>query len=139
MAAGTAARIDFAELERVIRTVEPAAFLVPPRILRRVLRADRRLTGIGLEVPHHKSYVIGRDALRPLVTKEELGLKPDGNLPSTAILLAQPSPETLALRSREAILTRYWRGLFHAHVHLALERRLAERKLTEAGIRQRIH
>jgi hypothetical protein len=139
MAVGTRASIDAADLERLVKAVEPAAFLVPPRILRRVIRADRKLVGIGLDVPHRKSYVIGRDAFRPLVEKEELGLKPDGNLPAVAVLLERPEAEWLAQTGREEVLLRYWRLLFHAHVHLALERRLSERKVSDAALRQRIH
>src|SRR5262249_3676712 len=36
-------------------------------------------------------------------------------------------------------LVRYWRLLFHARVHLALEGRVAEGKLSATGVRQRIH
>lgn len=139
MASQTDERIDLAELGRVVRSIEPSAFLVPPRILRRVIRQDRGIAGIGLDVPHPKSYLITRDALRPLVSNAELGLKLDVALPSTTILLAQPEPERLASRPRGEILLRYWRLLFHAHVHLTLERRLRDRKLTDAIIRQRIH
>ena len=66
-----------AELRQAVRAVDPAAFLILPRILRRVIKQDCRLTGFGLKVPHRKSYVIGREALLEAVDKDELGLDDD--------------------------------------------------------------
>ena len=48
-------RLTLTELENAVRAADPAAFLVLPRILRRVVKQDRRLSGFGLKVPHRKS------------------------------------------------------------------------------------
>ena len=64
MLASTATGITLAELQRILSQAEPAALLVPPRILRRVIKQDRRLGGLGLQVPHRKSYALDRDAVR---------------------------------------------------------------------------
>lgn len=130
--------IDAAGLEQALLAVDPAVCLAPPRILRRVIKADRRLVGIGLRVPHVKSYVIARDALLKLATRDELGLAPGRELPQTVVLLVRPEPDKLAGLSRDEALVLYWRLLFHARVHAALEARLAEGRLTEAGVRHRI-
>src|SRR5438094_4540527 len=82
--------IDLAQLEQALLAVDPAVCLLPPRILRRVIKADRRLVGLGLRVPHVKSYVIARDALLKLVTPDELGLAPGRTLPETVVLLVRP-------------------------------------------------
>ncbi len=50
-------------LARELREVQPSAFLVPGRIVQRVIRHDRRMTGFWLRVPHRKSYVVSREAL----------------------------------------------------------------------------
>src|SRR3954469_3386336 len=113
-------RLDAAELRRILQAADPAALLVPPRLLRRVIKHDRRLTGLGLQVPHRKSYVIGRDALLALADRDELGLEPDRELPSTVLLLARPEPEDLAAWPRGPLLVKYWRLLFHAAVHRAV-------------------
>src|SRR5205085_2830973 len=80
----------------LLAAADPAALLVPPRLLRRVIKHDRKITGLGLQVPHRKSYVIGRDALLALADRDELGLEPDRDLPPTVLLLARPEPEELA-------------------------------------------
>src|SRR5438132_239982 len=50
--------IDVAQLEQALRATDPAVCLVPPRILRRAIKADRGLVGLGLRVPHVKPYVL---------------------------------------------------------------------------------
>jgi hypothetical protein len=139
MPTSEAARLDVADLERRLRAADPSVLLVRPRILRRIIKRDRKLTGIGLQVPHRKSYVIDRATLLRLVDAGELELEPARELPDTVILIGRPDPERLAALPLGEALVKYWRLLFHAGVHLALERQLAEGKLTEARINERIH
>jgi hypothetical protein len=127
--------IDAAQLEQSLLAADPAVCLVPPRILRRVIKADRRLVGLGLRVPHVKSYVIGRDALLRLATPDELGVAPQRDLPETVVLLVRPEPDKLGALGRDEVLVAYWRLLFHARVHTALDARLAEGRLTSARVR----
>ena len=63
-------------LREMLGAIDPAALLVEPRILRRVIRLDRRLAGLGLFVPHRKSYTIERDRLLAFVDRAELELPP---------------------------------------------------------------
>src|SRR4051794_40123896 len=135
MATLDAPPLDAAELGHRLAVADPAALLVPPRLLRRVIKHDRRLTGLGLQVPHRKSYVIGRDALLALADRDELGVEPDRELPPTVLLLARPEPEDLAAWPRGPLLVKYWRLLFHAAVHRAV----AARGLTPAAVRERVH
>src|SRR5262245_61183040 len=107
------------ELERRVRQVEPSALLVPPRILRRVIKAHRRLGGLGLRVPHRKSYIIDRDSLLQIATPAELRLG-DHQPPPRVLLLPRPAAVDLAGRDAGQVLLEYWRLLFHSHVHLAL-------------------
>jgi hypothetical protein len=123
-----------ADLDRRLRAVDPGAVLISPRLLRRIIKHDRGLTGVGLQVPHRKCYVIDRDRLRTLADDEELGLEHDRELPAAVILLPRPDEESLKVRSHEAILAKYWRLLFHASVHRAL----AARNLTQSDIRDRV-
>ncbi len=118
-----AAAIDFTELQRLVRAVEPAALFLPSRLLRRVIKYDRGVPGFGLAVPHRRSLVIGRDALLRIVSPEECEALRRPDLPATVILIACPNPATLAVTPRAATLLKFWRTLFHAHVHLALEPR----------------
>src|SRR5438046_3645857 len=91
MTAG-AAVLTLSDLERALVAADPAALLVPARILRRVIKKDGGLTGPGLQVPHRKSYVIGREALLAIADRADLGVKPDRELPETVLLFPEPDP-----------------------------------------------
>ena len=49
-------RLSLPELEEAVRSVDPAARLVLPRLLRRVVRVHLSLGGFGFRVPHSKTY-----------------------------------------------------------------------------------
>src|SRR5262249_35585926 len=116
-----------------------AAVLVPPRLVRRVIRQVHGMQGIGLSVPHRKSLVIDQVTLLQVVDREELRLSPPKDLPPWVILLARPDPERLAALPPGEALRKCWPRLFHAEVHLSFHHLLAEHRLTEAAIRERIH
>src|SRR5262245_53170377 len=70
------------------------AILIDPRLLRRVIKRHRRLSGLGFSVPHARSYVLSRDALLSIVAPDELGC-PEGSVPAEVILLPRPTLEDL--------------------------------------------
>lgn len=114
-------------LRDTLRSAEPAALLVEPRILRRVIRLDRRLAGLGFFVPHRKCYTIDRGRLLAFVDRTELDLPASEDLARRVILLAKPADgDALGQMQPAAALAYYERLLFHARVHLELERRIAE-------------
>ncbi|MCE9554391.1 MAG: hypothetical protein K8T91_13570 [Planctomycetes bacterium] len=114
-------------LRDTLRSAEPAALLVEPRILRRVIRLDRRLAGLGFFVPHRKCYTIDRGRLLAFVDRTELDLPAQEDLARRVILLAKPADDdALDQMQPAAALAYYERLLFHARVHLELERRIAE-------------
>jgi hypothetical protein len=130
--------IGAAELQKLLIDVDPGALLMPPRLLRRVIKQDRAIGGVGLQVPHRKSYTIGREALLPIVDRSELGVSEDWPLPAQVVLLA--CPETwLATHTREQALVRFWRLLFHARIDLAIQNMISDGRLTESRIREIIH
>src|SRR5438132_12633313 len=130
--------LDLADLEQALKAADPAVLLIVPRLLRRVIKRDRGLTGFGLPVPHRKSYVVGRDAFLAAVSRREVGLADDDDLPAKVVLLSRPERGKLASQPAHAVLLHYWPLLFHARVHLILEDRIAEGKLTPARVRERI-
>jgi hypothetical protein len=131
-------RLDMAELGRALQAVDPSVLLVPSRILRRVIKHDRNLNVLGLQVPHPKTYVIDRQALLAIADPAELEVEPGRELPETVILIARPDSLKLGQMAAAEALVKFWRRLFHARVHIALEQRLKARQVTEAGIRQRV-
>ena len=117
-------RLTWETLRELLQSIEPAALLVEPRILRRVIRLDRRLAGLGLFMPHRKTYTIERDRLLAFVDWAELELPPGADLPRSVILIARVTNETLETVPAEQSIRRCLRLLFHARVHLELGRRL---------------
>jgi hypothetical protein len=132
------ATVKLQELKEALRAVNPAAVLLPPRVLSRVIQRVHKLPSQFLSIPHQKTYVLDRQVLFRHVEQDELDLDPDQLLPPTVILLARPSTEKLSQLDREAILLKYWRRLFHASVHLALERRFTENPLSASDLRLRL-
>jgi hypothetical protein len=130
--------IDVAELERAVKAADPEAFLIPPRILRRVIKRDRGLTFFGFHAARRESYVISGAALRAIVAEDELGLRPGDPWPGTAILLARPDPEDLADADPAQVRLEFWRRLYHARVHAAVDHRFAAGELGAADLRARI-
>ncbi len=130
--------MDLAALERSLQRGSAAKVLTDARLLRRVIRRHRHLSGVGLQVPHARCYAVSRDALLSIVEPDELGVARE-DLPAEVILLPRPSPEEQVDERPEARLTHFWRYAFHAEVHLCLERRAREDALGDAVVRQRIH
>jgi hypothetical protein len=130
--------LSVSALEEAVAGVEPAAILAPPRILRRVIKLDRQISGIGLKVPHRKSYLIDAERLLNIVDRDELGLDAGAQLAGTIILLARPDADYLSTLTAGEALVKYWRLLFHARVHQALEERARHGKLDAATVRKRI-
>jgi hypothetical protein len=125
-------------LQRAITAAEPAAFLVAPRLLRRVIRAMGARSFVGLSVPHSQCLAIGGAAALRVIEPEELGLNPNADPPDVVYLLARPDPDELAELPPGHGLIDAWRRLFHARVHAELERRLPARGANLLGRIRRI-
>jgi hypothetical protein len=126
------------DLERALCAADPAALLLPPRILRRVIKKQCGLSGPGLQAPHRKSCVISREALLTVADRSDLGLKTDRALPEMLLLFPSPDARKLRRLPPEATLLKYWRLLFHARVHQEVARRLPAGAAGEAVVRERV-
>ncbi|HEX3728077.1 MAG TPA: hypothetical protein VHV08_17620, partial [Pirellulales bacterium] len=131
-------RLSLVELDERLRATDPAAFLVPPRIVRRVIKQHAMVSGIGLRVGHRKTYVIPRADLLGIVDLSELDLTAEAQLPETVILLARPTAEFLNELRPDQVVVKFWRLLFHARVHLALDQLIAEGRFRDKELRSRI-
>jgi len=130
--------MKLSELQHELRTAEPAAILVAPRILERVIRQEQQLPNLLWRIPHRKCYVVDRHVLFRHVEQDELDLESDRLLPSTVILLTQPTSEELGASDSQPLRLAYWRLLFHARLHLALQTLQEEGTLPAAAIQERI-
>jgi hypothetical protein len=113
-------------LQERIACVDPEVLLVPPRVLRRVVRSDRQIT--TRLVPHTHLYRLPRERLLDIVAESELS-RPANTLPESILLLPTPGAEPEAL-----LLYRYSRLLFHGAAHRAFDRL----QLDDAALAQRI-
>ncbi len=103
--------------------------VVDPRVIRRVIKHQRGLSGFGLEVPHGHCCVVERTSLLTVVTDAELG-RPGADLPATIILVARPEHHDAQ---------HLWRRAFHGFVHRQLEERVRDGTLTQQLVRERIN
>ena len=101
---------DVAELERRLLAVDSAVVLTPPRVLRRIIKHDCKLPGLGLQVPHRKTYVIDRDKALAIASRDELGLQAERVLPEALILIAK---RFAGIEAQQAAMTAVDRLGFH--------------------------
>ena len=78
----------------------------------------RQSAALSVQVPHRKTWLAQKNTLIRHVEFDELGLSPEDDLPSIAILLQRPSDAAVEAMGLEALLARYWRLLFHARIDL---------------------
>lgn len=130
--------MKLSDLQQELQTADPAAILVSFRVLDRVIRQEQALPTLLWRVPHPECYVVDRYVLFRHVEQEELELEPGRLLPATVLLLAQPSSEDLAASDSGPLLLKYWRRLFHAKLHQALQTLAETGKLSDDDVRKRI-
>lgn len=123
---------------RVLREAEPAAFLVQPRVLRRVIKQEWNLPALTVQVPHRKSRIVSRNTVIRHVDWDELGLEANSELPDRAILIARPDDKHLESMSVGQLKLQVWRLLFHSKIHDAFKQLENDGTLTVADFRQRI-
>ncbi len=126
------------DLQQALHKVNPAAVLVSPQVLEKVLQKIHHLPAIPWEVPHRKTYVVDRQDLFLHIEQDDLNLNPDYLLPPTVILLVRPSNEQLLSEKTETLLSVYWRRLYHASIHLKLEQLVKDGQLPLEEVRRRI-
>lgn len=132
--------MTLAELQKALRAADARAVLVPPRVLENILQEARTLRVSGWSTPHRKCFVVDRQTLFRHVEQAYLDLEPDQLLPETVILLMRPPAEELSELESKRVLLKYWRRLFHASVHLALDAdpKHAADKFPPDRVRQRV-
>ncbi|WP_394826097.1 hypothetical protein [Pendulispora albinea] len=132
--------VDLSVIEEKLRETVQGVVLTDPRLVRRIIKAHRDISGLVFSIPHAHGYALARDALLALVDPAELaasGARVE-LLPEHVILLPRPQPREVAKKTPLEVLTRLLRGAFHAQVHLCIEERIARGQLTEAAVRERI-
>src|SRR6476660_1159433 len=124
-----------ADLQRALQAVEPAAVLVTPVVLDKIIRQTLKLPGWMWTVPHRRTWNVERQFLFRNVEQEDLLVRPDQLLPPTVMLLEMP----VGIEGQDAADVRrtYWRLLFHATVDMELANQAMAGKWTSAVIEER--
>ncbi|MDA1017591.1 MAG: hypothetical protein O3A00_24420, partial [Planctomycetota bacterium] len=122
------------EVTRALKSVDPEAFLVLPRVLRRLIKHKHDIPGFGLKVPHRKSAVFSRREVAEFVEPDEMGIDDLRDLPEHLILITRPDEHQLADITAQELMGRTWQLLFHARIHRAFD----ALRLTQGNIRERI-
>lgn len=125
-------------LEADLKRTNPNAFLVLPRVLRRVIKKDLEIASITWRVPHRKCFVASGRRIAPIVARDELGLDAAAAIPDELILLPRPDERDFRERSEGEIRRRLWRLLFHASIDAHLGQLRRSGQLSIARIRSRI-
>ena len=55
--------MNLIDLQKSLRAVEPAAVLVPPRVLENIVKESWNLSGFYWTVPHRTNFIIDRQTL----------------------------------------------------------------------------
>jgi hypothetical protein len=125
-----------ADLQRTIQAVQPAAVLVTPSVLEKIVRQTLKLPGWMWTVPHRRAWIVERQFLFRFVEQEDLLVRPDQPLPGTLLLLETPA--RFDEEDKPEVLRSYWRLLFHATVDLELANQVAAGQWPAAAVEERI-
>ncbi len=117
--------------------------LVEGRVVRRVIKAHRRVKGLELSVPHVRCYALPRDELLRIAGPEDIDAELLAELAratelSSVILVARLSRAELSRLPAAEVTNRLWRATFHARIHVDIEQRIESGALLDATLRERI-
>ncbi|MFM7151273.1 MAG: hypothetical protein ACKO23_15670, partial [Gemmataceae bacterium] len=110
--------ISQSDLQKQLRQVDPGAVLVSARIIERIIQDAYDLPNLHWNIPHNQSFVCDRQLLFRHAEQIDLEVEPDQLLPERILLLVRPDAVEESNLERSRLLTKYWRRLFHARVHL---------------------
>ena len=125
------------ELRRALSHANPSAFLVEPRVIRRVIRERFGFAHLSASIPHAESQIVLADDVRHMVHPDELGLTSFTDLPADCLLICQPDEGELEHWPMQELLQQVWRRLFHAEIDRELLRRL-HTDIHRADVQERI-
>ncbi len=118
-----------------LTALDPGAFLVPERIVRRVIRHERKIRGIGLLVPHGRCHVASAETVQEVVRPFELHLADGTPYPDPCILVGEPESEGTEYLTDGRYRREVARRLFHARVHARFAELTVEGRLTGPRVR----
>ncbi|MFO0908212.1 MAG: hypothetical protein U0794_07610 [Isosphaeraceae bacterium] len=134
-----ACAIELHELEQAVTAVEPAAYFLSPRQLRRVIKRDRGLVFLGRYAARPTTYTLTGPALARILAPDDVPrAAARGGWPPVVYLLERPGSDSLTSDSPEVLLTVAWRRLFRLRIQAQLRRQTEQGIIDQAGLEARI-
>ena len=122
------------ELRRAVRQARDDAFLVEPRVVRRIIRELHGFARLSTRIPHTEVLVAKAEDVQALAHPDELGLEDFRELPERSILVAQPEEHELAEQSMQDLLQMMWKRLFHGCIDIRLQQQVTSGVLTRSVV-----
>jgi len=126
------------ELRHAVRQARADAFLVEPRVVRRIIRELHGYARLSTRVPHTEVLVVAAAFVRRLAHPDELGLDDFESLPDPAILVAQPEEHEFEERPIQDLLQLMWQRLFHGCIDFELQHKIQVNELTRPVVQRLI-
>ena len=86
------------QLRLAVRQADSGAYLVEPRVIRRVVRELYNFARLSSRVPHTEVQVVASADIRRLTHPDELGLESFDGLPDPALLISLPEEHEIVGR-----------------------------------------
>lgn len=129
----------FSELQTVLHEACAEAYLVEPRVIRRIIRELHGFARLSGRIPHTEVFVANDADVRQLAHPDELGLVDFSDLAERPILVAQLEEFELEQQTTQDVLLNLWKRLFHGIIDRELQLKIHNGELTRADIEELIH
>lgn len=123
-------------LREAVTEAREDAFLVEPRVIRRIIRELHGFARLSTNIPHTDVLVVDERDIRVLAHPDEFGLDDFGQLPDLCILVAQPEEYELESRPWEQLRELTWSRLFHGCIDLTLRLHIANGTLSRTVVQE---
>ena len=123
--------LDAFAVERAIQAAAPAVLFASPRLVRRIIRADRDVSLAMARTPHREIAVLDSRRLAE-VADDVLALPAD--LASRVAVVARPAADRGDAAGGAETLREYWRLVFHALLDLETPAAIARAGDAAAGL-----
>ncbi|MEP3482565.1 MAG: hypothetical protein ABJZ55_25205, partial [Fuerstiella sp.] len=130
---------QFTELQSAVHSACADAYLVEPRVVRRIIRELHGFARLSGRIPHTEVLVAHAADVRHLAHPDELGLEDFRHLSSRPILVAQLEDFELENKATQDILLVLWQRLFHGMMDRELQLQIRDGKLTRGRVEELIH
>lgn len=129
----------FAELQSAVHHACADAYLVEPRVVRRIIRELHGFARLSGRIPHTEVLVAHAADVRQLAHPDELGLTDFTDLSDRPILVAQLEDFELENKATQDILLMLWQRLFHGIIDRELQLQIRGGQLTRGRIEELIN